>query len=189
MCVWRMHIEDYVMAFIMGTHSHVHTCMHTYTHTYMYTYADLCDGLHDGHAFSCIRTYTRAYTHIQDYVTAFMMGTHSRLGADSPVLLLDPLVAESIAQIIIADKWCVLACVCMHVCMYVFTQTQRFPCFISYICHTAHMYIRTSYVCMYVPKLTPFLNYNFSYMTHSPRVHMYIHMYVCMYLPKLKSFP
>jgi hypothetical protein len=36
---------------------------------------------------------------------AFMMGTHARLGADSPVLLLDPYVAESIAKIIIADKW------------------------------------------------------------------------------------
>ncbi len=45
------------------------------------------------------------YTYTQDYVMAFMMGTHSRLGADSPVLLLDPLVAACIAQIIIADKW------------------------------------------------------------------------------------
>jgi hypothetical protein len=45
------------------------------------------------------------FTYIQDYVMAFMMGTHSRLGADSPVLLLDPLVAASIAQFIIADKW------------------------------------------------------------------------------------
>ncbi len=45
------------------------------------------------------------YTYIQDYVMAFMMGTHSHLGADSPVLLLDPFVAVCIAQIIIADKW------------------------------------------------------------------------------------
>ncbi len=55
------------------------------------------------HTYTCARVYICAY--IQDYVMALMMGTHSRLGADSPVLLLDPLVAESIAQIIIADKW------------------------------------------------------------------------------------
>jgi hypothetical protein len=34
-----------------------------------------------------------------------MMGTHSRLGAGSPVLLLEAYVAASIAQIMIADKW------------------------------------------------------------------------------------
>ena len=45
------------------------------------------------------------HKHIQDYVMAFMMGTHSGLGAGSPVLLLDHDVAASIAQIIIADKW------------------------------------------------------------------------------------
>jgi hypothetical protein len=43
--------------------------------------------------------------HMQDYAMAFMMGTHSRLGADSPVLLLDRDIAACIAQIIIADKW------------------------------------------------------------------------------------
>ena len=42
---------------------------------------------------------------MQDFVVAFMMGTHSRLGADSPVRLLDPLLAASIAKIIVADKW------------------------------------------------------------------------------------
>jgi hypothetical protein len=41
----------------------------------------------------------------QDFVEAFMMGTHARLGAHSPVLLLDPYLAVSIAQIIIADRW------------------------------------------------------------------------------------
>ena len=50
-------------------------------------------------------THTHTYIHMQDFVEAFMMGTHARLGADSPVLLLDPLVAASIAQIIMADKW------------------------------------------------------------------------------------
>jgi hypothetical protein len=71
-----MHIWTFATAMLIGTYLHVHTCMHMYI-----------------------------YTYIQDYVMAFMMGTHSRLGADSPVLLLDPLVAASIAQIIIADKW------------------------------------------------------------------------------------
>jgi hypothetical protein len=41
----------------------------------------------------------------QDFVMALMMGTHARLGAHSPVLLLDPCLAVSIAQIIIADRW------------------------------------------------------------------------------------
>jgi hypothetical protein len=42
---------------------------------------------------------------MQDFVLAFMMGTHSRLGTGSPVLQLDPSLTASIAQIIIADKW------------------------------------------------------------------------------------
>jgi hypothetical protein len=36
---------------------------------------------------------------------AFMMGTHTRLGADSHLLLLDNDIIQAIAQIIIADKW------------------------------------------------------------------------------------
>jgi hypothetical protein len=45
------------------------------------------------------------YNSIQGFVEAFMMGTHARLGAHSPVLLLDHDIAASIAQIIIADRW------------------------------------------------------------------------------------
>jgi hypothetical protein len=45
------------------------------------------------------------HAYIQDFVEAFMMGTHSRLGANSPLLLLDHDIAASIAQIIIADRW------------------------------------------------------------------------------------
>jgi hypothetical protein len=41
----------------------------------------------------------------QPFVLALMMGTHSRLGAGSPVRLLDDLMAASIAQSIIADSW------------------------------------------------------------------------------------
>ena len=43
--------------------------------------------------------------YVQDFVVAFMMGTHSRLGADSPLRLLDHDVASSIARIMIADRW------------------------------------------------------------------------------------
>ena len=50
-------------------------------------------------------TYTLTTLSPQEFVLAFMMGTHSRLGARSPVLLLDAYVAASIAQIIVADKW------------------------------------------------------------------------------------
>jgi hypothetical protein len=42
---------------------------------------------------------------LQSFVLAFMMGTHSRLGAGSPVRLLDDLMAASIAQSIIPDRW------------------------------------------------------------------------------------
>ncbi len=42
---------------------------------------------------------------VQDFVLAFMMGTHSRLGAGSHVLLLDPNISALIAQSIIPDRW------------------------------------------------------------------------------------
>ena len=42
---------------------------------------------------------------LQAWVVALMMGTHSRLGADSPLLLLDPYMAAHIVQIVIANKW------------------------------------------------------------------------------------
>ncbi len=74
------HIWSFMTALLIGTYVHVHTYIYMHAYLYMHTY-------------------------IQDYVMAFMMGTHSGLGADSPVLLLDPLVAACIAQIIIADKW------------------------------------------------------------------------------------
>ncbi len=79
--------------------------------TCMHAYLELYDGLVDWdvlsrayiHMHAC--TYFYILTYIQDYVMAFMMGTHSRLGADSPLLLLDRDIAVCIAQIIIADKW------------------------------------------------------------------------------------
>ncbi len=48
---------------------------------------------------------SESYCVLQPFVLAFMMGTHSRLGAGSPVLLLDDLMAASIAQSIIPDSW------------------------------------------------------------------------------------
>ncbi len=77
----------------------------------MHVYLELCDGLVDWDVLACAYIHIHAYifihthTYIQDYVMAFMMGTHSRLGADSSVLLLDRDIAACIAQIIIADKW------------------------------------------------------------------------------------
>jgi hypothetical protein len=42
----------------------------------------------------------------QDRVLAFMMGTHSRLGADSPVLMFDAHLASTIAESVTsADRW------------------------------------------------------------------------------------
>ena len=46
-------------------------------------------------------------------MVALMMGTHLRLGAESPLLMLDRDIAASIAQIIIADKWCA-PCTWLH---------------------------------------------------------------------------
>ena len=43
---------------------------------------------------------------MQGFVLALVMGTHSRLGADSPVLLLHHDVVVSIADILMADIWC-----------------------------------------------------------------------------------
>jgi hypothetical protein len=48
---------------------------------------------------------SESYCLLQPFVLAFMMGTHSRLGAGSPVWLLDDLMAASIAQSIIPDRW------------------------------------------------------------------------------------
>ena len=42
---------------------------------------------------------------VQDFVLALMMGTHSRLGADSGVLLWDALVTASIGDMLVADRW------------------------------------------------------------------------------------
>jgi hypothetical protein len=57
-------------------------------------------------SFICAKQVTQSScTSTQDFVEAFMMGTHAHLGAHSPVLLLDPYLAVSIAQIIIADRW------------------------------------------------------------------------------------
>ncbi len=56
--------------------------------------------------FDCAQNVTQtSCKSIQDFLIAFMMGTHARLGAHSPVLLLDPYLAVCIAQIIIADRW------------------------------------------------------------------------------------
>ena len=41
----------------------------------------------------------------QDWIVAFMMGTHARLRVDSPLRLLDDHLVASIAHMAIDDKW------------------------------------------------------------------------------------
>ncbi len=43
----------------------------------------------------------------QEFIIALMMGMHARLGAESPLLLLDPFLVKNIADQVIADKWSV----------------------------------------------------------------------------------
>jgi hypothetical protein len=62
-----------------------------------------------------------AYT--QEFVLAFMMGTHSRLGVNSALQLLDPLIIFSMAQSIIADKWYVP---CLNPCHHARTGTNLY---------------------------------------------------------------
>ncbi len=46
--------------------------------------------------------------HGQDRILAFLMGTHARLGAGSPVLLLDATMASLLAENVAgAHRWCV----------------------------------------------------------------------------------
>ncbi len=108
---WKACIHTCVQCLYTHTYTHTHNLsvtMYIHTHTYSYScrtmwWPSWWGRIHIFKQYICVHTYT--CIHMQDYVMAFMMGTHSRLGADSPVLLLDPLVAACIAQIIIADKW------------------------------------------------------------------------------------
>jgi len=72
-----------IVSFIL--HACAQHLIHTHQQTFSYTYKIILT--------------------TQDFVMAFMMGTHARLGTHSPVLLLDPYLAVSIAQVIIADRW------------------------------------------------------------------------------------
>jgi hypothetical protein len=72
---------------------------------------------------------TRTKNIEQDYIVALMMGTHSRLGSKSPLVMLEKDIVELIAQIIIRDRWCVqrsfimhvYVCVCMCMCVLMYT--------------------------------------------------------------------
>ncbi len=76
---------------------------------YMCTYVCVCEcvpvDVHSNATQSHNTLLMSVHKFTQDFVVACMMGTHARLGAYSPVLLLDPHLAVSIAQIIIADRW------------------------------------------------------------------------------------
>jgi hypothetical protein len=87
--------------------------VHIYIHTHTNSAVRMCVFIYSACAGLCaLESYNvgrapsdGACESSQDFVEAFMMGTHARLGAHSPVLLLDHDIAVSIAQIIIADKW------------------------------------------------------------------------------------
>ncbi len=77
-----------------------------------------------------------------EFVVSFMMGTRSRFGACSPVLLLDAYVAASVAQIIVTDKW--------RMSMFLFSRQQCLVLLSKSICTTLHTYSLThTHVCMY----------------------------------------
>jgi hypothetical protein len=59
-----------------------------------------------------------------------MMGTRSRFGACSPVLLLDAYVAASVAQIIVADKW--------RMSMFLFSRPQCLVLVKAFVQHCIH---------------------------------------------------
>ena len=81
----------------------------------------------------CIDTYACTFAYMQNYVVALMMGTHSRLGADSRLLLLDPYMAACIAQMFIADRWlvpCIMVCTSLvsppsSICICLHTSIQH----------------------------------------------------------------
>ncbi len=111
-CLCVSHAFEHLFIYIiyrLKNNINARICKHV---LYMLTY-NTC--LHTYSMHSCmVCTITKPHTLSlsdntcpQEFVLAFMMGTHLRLGAGSPVLLLDAYVAASIAQIIVEDKWCV----------------------------------------------------------------------------------
>ncbi len=105
----RVHVCIYMYVFVCT----VRLCICTYIYTHTNSAVRMCVFIYSACAGLCaLESYNvdrapsdGACESSQDFVEAFMMGTHARLGAHSPVLLLDPYLAVSIAQIIIADRW------------------------------------------------------------------------------------
>ena len=81
---------------IQTQRARTHTCRHSFNHIFRRT-----SGISSA---SCS----------QDLIVAFMMGTHARLNADSPLGLLDDHLVACIAQMAIADRWCVRSCAHQH---------------------------------------------------------------------------
>jgi hypothetical protein len=95
-------------------HSASHTeALNTYEHACKQRYTSIC--YYQTHLHVCVCVYlTYNVPHMillcyvilpQSFLLAFMMGTHSRVGAGSPLQLVDPYIVASIAQSIIDDKW------------------------------------------------------------------------------------
>ena len=124
------HAAESPFSLVISKKMHMHPRMRIYTYVYMYTYTlvflllsyttllVICACMSNVHA-TCplvsggtfaaidiiifhIPTYPSL---VQDFVVALMMGTHSRLGADSPLLLLGPYIAACIGQLFVADRW------------------------------------------------------------------------------------
>jgi hypothetical protein len=133
-------------------HVYVHThkiCVHTYMHIFRAGFSPSWWGCMRTYTlinmYACIHTYI--HTRIQGWILAFLMGSHARLGADSPVINLDPNTAEYIVNIIRADKWSVhiymCVCACIHVNVLLILQYLLQRVFLG-------RWMVSTYVCEYV---------------------------------------
>ena len=94
-------------------HIHKHTYAHTRNRTYTIPAFFLAYFVHVYRvllAFLAVISGMDSRFCAQDWILAFMMGTHARLNADSPLQPLDDHLVASIAQMAMADRWCVHAC-------------------------------------------------------------------------------
>ena len=95
----------------------------------------------------------RAFVHAhvscsQDLIVAFMMGTHARLNADSPLRLLDDHLVACIAQMAIADRWCVRSCAHQHA--FICLPSRPCVCLMSACMYSRVCWCVCVWVCVYV---------------------------------------
>ena len=106
----------YVLVYVCIIYIYIHTYIHIYiciyictlnTHTYVWQRERHTHTIPD---FSTLISCMLSVSCSQNLIVAFMMGTHARLNADSPLRLLDDHLVACIAQMAMADRWCVHAC-------------------------------------------------------------------------------